>query len=639
MSARPLPAALHHGPYQVDMAAHMVPMRDGIRLATDVYRPVRDDAPLAQPLPVLLERTPYSRRGSNEADRSLAHPEGHSKPEIARYFASHGYVVVLQDCRGRYGSEGVFRKYLDEAEDGADTLAWLRAQPFCDGRIATWGLSYCAHTQTALGALNPPGLAAQWIDSGGFASAFHAGIRQGGAFELKQATWALKHARLSPLTQADPARAAALAAVDIHDWLRRLPWSPGHSPVAAAPEYEAYLFEQWRRGCFDDYWRIPALWAAGHYDGYADVPSVHMSSWYDPYASTAITNYLGLSAVKRCKPALIMGPWVHGRRSQTYSGDVDFGPQSTLDGNLAADYLSLRRAWFDHVLGRVGPDGEASANPLEGRQVSIFIMGGGSGRKLPSGRLDHGGRWHFADVWPLPGSEIRELYLQPDGGLSAELPTVEAASLSYDYDPRQPVPSMGGTITSAAPVMVGGGFDQRDDARFFGCEGTGHDLSERPDVLSFVSAPLAAPVDLAGDVAVTLFVSSDAPDTDFTVKLVDVYPPSPDYPDGFALNITDGILRMRYRDSWEQPSLMEPGQVYEARIQPFPSANRFAAGHRIRIDISSSNFPHFDPNPNTGEPEGDWKESRVARNTLHLGARTPSRVSLRVLNVEAAPQA
>ncbi|MBV8037771.1 CocE/NonD family hydrolase [Roseateles sp.] len=639
MTDHPLPAAPDHGPYDVDCVEHMVPMRDGVRLATDIYRPALNGVLLTQALPVLMERSPYNKRGSNAADRSVANPSGLSKPEIARYFASHGYVVVLQDCRGRYGSEGVFRKYLDEAEDGVDTLAWLRDQPFCDGRIATWGLSYCAHTQSALGALNPDGLAAQWMDSGGFASAFHAGIRQGGAFELKQVTWALKHARLSPSTQEDPARAAALASVDIREWLTRLPWWPGHSPVTAAPEYEAYLFEQWRHGSFDDYWRRPALWAAGHYPGYADVPTVHMSSWYDPYASTAISNYLGLSRFKQCRPSLIMGPWVHGRRSQTFSGDVDFGPQSTLDGNLAKDYLTLRREWFDHALGRAAADGSVPPDPLSGRRVAVFIMGGGSGRKLPSGRMDHGGRWHFADAWPLPGSQNLELFLHADGRLAADAPTADAASLSYDYDPRHPVPTMGGTITSAEPVMVGGGFDQRDDPRFFGCKGSGRDLAERADVLSFVSAPLAGPLDLVGEVKVTLFVSSDAVDTDFTAKLIDWYPPTPDYPDGFALNITDGILRMRYRDSWEQPSLMEPGKVFEATVQPFPSANRFCAGHRLRIDISSSNFPHFDPNPNTGAPEGDWRESRVARNTLHLGAHTPSRVSICVLNVDAARRA
>jgi uncharacterized protein len=628
------------GPYAVELSPdQQVPMRDGIMLAADIYRPMRDGLPLSEPLPVLLERSPYNKRGSNPSDVRVGDRRVWSKPDIARYFASFGYVVVLQDCRGRYASQGVFRKYLDEADDGVDTLAWLRAQPFCDGRIATWGLSYCAHTQTALGALAPAGLAAQWIDSGGFASAYHAGIRQGGAFELKQATWALKHARLSPKTAADPVRQAALAAVDIREWLGRMPWWPGNSPVSAAPEYEDYLFEQWRRGSYDAYWQQPALCAEAHHAGYADVPMVHMSSWYDPYASTAIRNYLGLSATKDSDVALIMGPWVHGRRSQTFAGDIDFGPQSTLDGNLAEHYLALRRQWFDHALGRpklgakpdAKPDAQPAPDPLARGHVAIFIMGGGSGRRLESGRLDHGGRWRFADRWPLPGSQVLNLYLHADGRLSGQPPAQAAAALSFDYDPRHPVPTIGGTIASGEPVMFAGGFDQRDDARFFACSGSGADLSERPDVLSFVSEPLAAPLDVVGELSVRLFVSSDAPDTDFTVKLVDVYPPSADYPEGFALNITDGILRMRYRDSWTEPALMDAGRVYEVVVRPFPSANRFAAGHRIRLDISSSNYPHFDLNPNTGAPEGDWRESRIARNSVHLDALHGSTLTLTVL--------
>jgi putative CocE/NonD family hydrolase len=206
---------------------------------------------------------------------------------------------VLQDCRGRFASEGVFTKYLNEGPDGADTLAWLRDQPWCNGRVGTLGLSYGAHVQAATAALAPAGLAAMFLDSGGFSSAYHSGIRQGGALELKQLTWAVKHARLSPLTQTDPARRAALEAQDIHDWVSVNPWRTGHSAVSAAPEYEAYVVEQWRRETFSDFWRQPGLYAAGAYAEFADVPMVHMSSWFDPYARTATENYQGLAAIKR----------------------------------------------------------------------------------------------------------------------------------------------------------------------------------------------------------------------------------------------------------------------------------------------------------------------------------------------------
>ena len=205
---------------------------------------------------------------------------------------AHGYAVVYQDCRGRYKSGGRFTKYLSEAEDGYDTLAWLMRQSWCNGRIGTFGLSYAAHTQAALGCLDPPGLAAQFLDCGGFSNAYRSGIRHGGAFDLKQATWAYNNALADAK---DPAVKAALRAQDIKDWFARMPWRKGHSPVSAAPEYEDYLFEQWSHGIFDDFWKQPGIYAEGYYDRYAEVPVVNLSGWYDPYARTAVDNYLGLS--------------------------------------------------------------------------------------------------------------------------------------------------------------------------------------------------------------------------------------------------------------------------------------------------------------------------------------------------------
>ncbi len=228
----------------------MVRMRDGVHLATDIYRPAVGGIPVAGKLPVLLERTPYDKTGVNHADRTRDAPQPLARPEVAGQFARAGYIVAIQDCRGRYGSEGRFEKYLSEGQDGFDTLAWLRAQSWCDGRIGTFGLSYGAHTQAALAALGPPGLAAMFLDSGGFSSAYHSGIRQGGAFELKQATWGYKHALLSPATMCDPARKKALEAEDLRGWFARMPWSKGNSPLRAAPEYEDYLLEQWQQRRF-----------------------------------------------------------------------------------------------------------------------------------------------------------------------------------------------------------------------------------------------------------------------------------------------------------------------------------------------------------------------------------------------------
>lgn len=594
----------------------MIAMRDGVRLACDIYRP----AP-APALPALLERTPYHKRGTNHADRTRAVAAPVSRAEIARRFAEAGYVVVVQDCRGRYGSEGSFRKYLNEAEDGADTLAWIAAQPWCDGRVGTYGLSYGAHVQAAAACLAPEGLAAMFLDSGGFSSAYHSGIRQGGAFELKQATWAYKHALLSPAVQQDPALKATLETQDIRDWFARLPWREGASPLSAAPEYEAYLLEQWRRGRFDDYWRQLGIYARGFYAGFADVPMVHMASWFDPYALTATENYAGLSRTKSSAVKLVLGPWTHGQRSVSHAGEVDFGPAAPLDGTLAADYVALRRQWFDWSLKGEGSD------PLPD-PVTLFVMGGGSGRRTPEGRLDHGGEWRGFSDWPLPGAEPTPLYLTADGGLAREPPADPQAHLEYLHDPAHPVPTIGGATASGAPVMEAGAFNQVTRPGHFAAEAPFGPLADRPDVLVFQTPPLAEDLVVIGPLEVRLWVGSDARDTDFHVKLIDVYPPSPDWPDGFAMNLSHGVLRARYREGFEHEAWLEPGGVYPLSIRMFPTANRFRRGHRLRLDVSSSNFPHFDVNPGSGEPEGYAEAPVVARNRVYMDAARPSHLLL-----------
>jgi putative CocE/NonD family hydrolase len=404
-----------------------------------------------------------------------------------------------------------------------------------------------------------------------------------------------------------------------------MPWRRGASPVTLAPEYENYLFEQWEHGVFDGYWKQLGIYAEGFYDKFVDAPMVHMSSWFDPYPRTATDNYIGLSRQKRGPIRLILGPWTHGDRQLTYAGDVDFGPQATVDGNLETDYLTLRLRWFDRWLKgtKNGVDAEAA--------VRLFVMGGGSGRRNEAGRLDHGGHWRTERDWPIPDTKWTPYYLSRDGALSPVKPSVRAAFREYKYDPRQPVPSIGGTITSGAPVMAGGAFDQREGPRFFGSTTPGRPLADRPDVLVFETPALETDVEVTGPIHAELWISSNCPDTDFTVKLIDVYPPNADYPDGFAMNLTDGILRVRYRDSWERPRLMSPGMVYHIRVDAFPTSNLFKRGHRIRLDVSSSNFPHFDANPNTGDPEAKATTTRVATNRVYLDAARPSHVVLPVI--------
>lgn len=605
----------------------MVPMRDGVRLATDVYRPLAADGSPSASLAVILERTPYDKSGISRSEITAQDPRPLSRKELACYFAAHGFAVVMQDCRGRYRSEGEFRKYLSEAEDGYDTLAWLLRQDWCDGKVGTMGLSYGAHTQCALACLDPPGLACMFMDSGGFSSAFHGGIRRGGAFELKQATWAYKHALLSPESQSDPQRKAALRQSDISTWFRDMPWEPGHSPLSPAPEFENYLFEQWRGGTFTDYWQQPGLYAEGYYDRFPDVPTAIMGSWYDPYVRTCLTNFSELSKRNRAPVELVMGPWTHGDRSVTWAGGVDFGAASILDGNIAADYRELRLAWFRRHL-------QGASDTPQGAPVRYFRMGGGSGRRNPAGRLDHGGEWREARQWPPPCREL-SLYLQADGRL-ADAAAAQDTTVEYRFDPADPVPTIGGALTSGEPVMQGGAYDQREGPGVFKYRGqpSGRPLAERADVLVFETAPLDRALSVTGAVVVELFVSSDCPDTDFTAKLVDVHPPSLDYPEGFAMNITDGIFRMRYREGWDREVRMEPGAVYAIRIEPFSTSNLFRAGHRLRVDISSSNYPHFDINPNSGAPGGYPGEARVATNRVHVGGAHASRV---ILPVESLP--
>ena len=605
----------------------MVSMRDGVRLATDIYRPARDGRPVEGRFPVILERTPYGKtqNSRSEVDAGMTSPR--PRPEVAQWFVGHGYVVVYQDCRGRHGSEGHFVKYLSDGEDGCDAVAWLTAQPWCNGKVATMGLSYAAHTQGALACLDPPGLTAMVIDSGAFSNAYQSGIRNGGAFEMKQATWAFNQAKESPLAKSDPVVRAALDRENLRDWFNALPWKPGHSPVRWVPEYEDYLFEQWTHGAFDGYWQQLGIWAEGFYDRFADVPQVHMSSWYDAYVRTATDNYVALSKLKRGPVSLIMGPWTHGDRSRTWAGDVDFGPAATVDGNLAAHWREFRLRWFDHWV-----RGVANGVDKEPR-VRLFLMGGGSGRRNAAGRLEHGGRWIAAADWPLPGTKFVPYYLHADGRLDPVMPPAGEASIAYDYDPSDPVPTIGGPLTSGQPVFEGGAFDQREHERFFGCRRPGLPLAARPDVIVFETEPLAGDVAVVGPIVVRLHVSSNCPDTDFTAKLVDVHPPNADYPQGYAMNVTDGILRCRYRNSWERPEPMRPGEICEIVIEPFATCNLFRAGHRIRLDISSSNFPRYDVNYNTGEPEGRATTRRIATNCLHLDRAHPSHLVLPVVPV------
>ena len=599
------------------------------RLST--YRPRRR-------YPVILERTPYNKCGESRSEFSAARPRAARRSDIARHMCRRGYVVVMQDCRGKFGSGGTFHKYVDEARDGHDLMEWLARQPWCDPRrIGTMGFSYDAHVQSALATSRPRGLACMYVDSGGFSSAYHNGIRRGGAFEMKQVTWAHKHALRAAKRRGDEEMVRALTEKDIFEWFRDLPWRRGNSPLTPVPDYESYLFDEWQEGTFSEYYRRPGMNNEGYYDMFPDVPTAIVGSWQDPYVLSCLTNFVELGRRHESRVTLLMGPWTHGNRSVTHAGDVDFGHQSTLDGNIAEDYLRMRLDWFGRWLKDQKDNGVDDV-----RRVRFFLMGGGDGRKDGNGRMRHGGRWVHSDVWPPANVVQKRLHLEwrdDDGGggvgrLSESVPAAgDGCAAEYLYDPSDPVPTVGGAVTSGEPIMVGGCFDQRVHKGIFTvkpCE-PNMPLSSRPDVLVFESDVLESDVAVVGAVEVVLRVSSDCPDTDFTAKLIDVHPPNDDYPMGYAMNVTDGIFRMRYRNGWDREVFMSSSPeendddggggeaVYEITIRPSATANLFKAGHRIRLDVSSSNFPQFDINPNTGEPEGGWREMRVARNRVHTG--------------------
>lgn len=602
----------------------MVPMRDGVRLACDVYRPAHAGTPVTVHLPALLERTPYSKDNPERVELN------------GLWYAERGYAVVIQDVRGRYRSEGTFSFLPQEPEDGHDTIEWVARQPWCNGRVGTFGTSYMGWTQSAAAVLAPPHLRAMWVNQSG-ANAYTSSVRHNGAFEIRFLCWAFWQGAKSREAKADPVLERALAGVDVREWLTRLPLKRGASPLALIPAYEEWAFDIVTRGDLDGYWDQPGYNVERHWDSHADVPIVLSGGWYDSYARATLENFVGLRGRKRGPVRAVVGPWTHGWKQLgvTFAGDVELG------ASAAIDYNEERLAFFDAALKGV-ETGWAQQAPLR-----LFVMGGGSGRRTAAGRLDHGGAWRDEREWPLPRTRFTDFYLQPGGGLATDRPKAAEAISRFVFDPRHPVPTIGGNMSSLVGLMprpagapdipveererdvigIAGAFDQREDARFFGSRAPYLPLAARPDVLVFQSDPLPRDVEVTGPVTVTLFVSSDAPDTDVTAKLIDVYPPSADYPHGFAMNLTDSILRLRYRNGRSAEPL-KPGGVYECAMPLYPTANLFRAGHRIRLDVSSSNFPRFDVNPNTGEPLWTSTVSRVAVNAVHHDADHPSRVTL-----------
>ena len=600
----------------------MVPMRDSIRLAMDIYFP--DDTNI--PRPVIMERTPYGRMEPSDYDLESAEiGKVIEKKDVATYFNAAGLVVCFQDVRGRYDSEGDFVKYLNEANDGLDTLQWIKAQPWCNGKIGLMGFSYTSHAATALGCLSPSDLSTLFIDSGGFSNAYLSGIRQGGVLELKQLIWAFNQAKVSPLVVENPAIHKALLSENIFSWMKRFPLKKAHSLLRLIPEYEDIVFDFWKREKYDSFWKQLGINTGEFYARFADIPMLLMTGWYDPYVKTILDNYIAFSSNMKSPIFLLVGPWTHNNRGLRIVGDVDMGPESSFRNDGIQSYEDLKRKWFDYVF-------SGAEKPFLQHKVSIFIMGGGSGKKTEQGHLIHGGKWIFSDTWPVKGSKEIPFFFHKDGSLSKFRPNNDFAYQDYIYDPSHPVPSIGGTITSGEPIMRGGAYNQVEAEEFFGSEEPFLPLEARTDVLVYQTEILEREIQVCGAISVKLWISSDCVDTDFTFKLIDVYPPNDDYPQGYAMNITDGIKRMRFRNSYKVCEMMEAGEIYEAAIDAFATANLFNVGHRIRVDISSSNFPHFDINHNTGDPDGEGQVLLKARNRVYMDCIRSSRIIMPILN-------
>lgn len=542
----------------------MVPMRDGIRLSTDVYLPDAESR-----FPVVLERDPYGNGSQGEY------------PKKGRLWASRGYVYLHQDVRGRYDSEGEWYAFVNEAGDGYDSVEWAGKQPWSNGRVALVGGSYSAFAQWQAASLRSPYL--KTIVPMFSPLSIYSDMHPGGAFELTRIAWAVRM---------DGRTGQAFA----YDWNRHLPHLPLRT-LDAAFGHRIPLWRDWMdHPSYDVYWQRLDLERQLEA---VDVPALHIGGWFDTFLRSTLAAYTGMVArapteATRRSQRFLVGPWPHTANPGQKTGDLDFGPQAKID----LDRLQLR--WLDYWLKGVD-DGILSEPP-----VRIFAMGQN--------------KWRTEDQWPPARMQPVKYYLHSGGranSLSGDgtLSTTLADREAYDrfvYSPENPVRTKGGSLPGTTPALEPGPFDQRD-------------VEQREDVLVYTSDAVTAELEVTGPLTVTLYASSSAKDTDFTAKLLDVHP------DGRTYNLADGIVRARYRESNQTPTFIEPGRVYAYTIDLVATSNVFLKGHRIRLEISSSNFPRFDRNPNTGQPFGQDAQLTTATQIIYHDRARPSQLVLPVV--------
>jgi uncharacterized protein len=420
----------------------MIPMRDGVRLAADIYRPARDGDPLPGPFPTILLRTSYDKA----AQRYIS--------TIAEFFTPRGYVTVQQDLRGRYNSEGAgqYRHTANphEGRDGYDTIEWIAAQPWSNGRVGMVGSSHPGLVQTHAALYRPPHLSAIWPDVAPINSYDHQ-VRCGGAMQLHMFGALFLHAQDSQAALADTQIRERImrAMARMRELIYTTPFKPGHTPLAAVPELEEVLFDYYRRGAYDEFWSAEFNDFSRHFSRHADIPGTFTGGWFDPYSSATTGQYTAMARQNTSPQRLIIGPWVHmGMRTpgETYvANDVDFGAEAAW-GFERFNAEQLR--WFDRWL-KGQPTGVEDDPP-----VRIFVMGVGDGHRTPSGHMFHGGAWRDEREWPLTRARQTNYYLQSEGGLSTEPPSGDASSVRFSADPARPVPTIGGPVTGFFEMVL-----------------------------------------------------------------------------------------------------------------------------------------------------------------------------------------
>ncbi|MCW2976608.1 MAG: CocE/NonD family hydrolase [Actinomycetia bacterium] len=554
----------------------VVPMRDGVDLVADVHLPEGRG-----PFPALLQRVPYSREAGRIVDFSLD----------SRRALKAGYAVVVQDVRGRFASGGAFTPFLDDANDGAETVAWTAAQPWCDGRVGMAGGSYGGAVQWAAARMRPPALSAiaPFVATN---DCYDGWIYRDGVFELGfNLHWALRNiAPPAAARQRSDRLEQAIGANDrIDELYRRVPLLDQPDLDDLAPFYGDWLREPVPNG------RWGGLRPAG--PAAVDLPTLSIGGWYDIFQMGTLAGHASLagSAAPR---RLVMGPWAHSVFGGTFA-ERSFGIGAD---SAVVDLTGLHLRWYDRWV-----KGEQNGAEHDA-PVRLFVMG-----------ADY---WRDEPDWPLPDTDYTEYFLHSggkangaagDGTLSTRPPRDEPAD-TYDYDPRTPVPTVGGT-TFLPGLHVAANAGPRDQ----------HPAESRSDVLCFTSAPLDAAVEATGPVAAILTVSSSAPDADFVVTLADVTP------EGRSTNVTSGVARARYRSSRTAPSLLEPGRSYEIAVDLGGCSHVFRRGHRIRLQVTSGSFPRFERNPQTGGLPAEDAELRPARHTVYHDAKRASRIVLPVV--------